>query len=206
MATLNLTKRPAQIGATIATRTERHGEEEIPALTIPLKNIMLDEGDINRMLGLADAYGRLYIMQNKVQMPALAESTISVGDKFKGAKVTIRANGQPLTFPGATVSRMRLAPQPGGVTALDCAVSVRPTENQHVDVLALLSADVMVSILGGAAARSEEGQGELPLPPGAAPEPKADDEGPSEFERGAKRALAEHKRRVGNTARAPRGR
>lgn len=203
MAALNLPKRVAKIGGSIATKTQFHGEEEVPAVSVPLSGLILDEGDVNRMFGQADAHSRMFRQENDMLMPALRGAEIALHDKFKGAKVTIKAGALGLKLAPANVSRIRLEPLPGGVVALSCTVSGAPEGT--VDVLGLLNADCTASILGGEiAARDNENQDELPLagggPAPASEPPDEPGDEPSEFERGAKRKIEEHKKRVGHTA------
>ena len=42
MQTLSLTKRPAKIGPSINTRTQRHGDDDVPATDIPLSGILVE--------------------------------------------------------------------------------------------------------------------------------------------------------------------
>ena len=47
---MKLKKRVAKIGPSINTRTEKHGEENVPAIDIPLSSIMLTGKELGRLL------------------------------------------------------------------------------------------------------------------------------------------------------------
>ncbi len=226
MPTLDISTRPANIGGNIATRGERTGEEDTTAVSIPLRDLLLDEGDINRMMGLADAANRLFVVLGGASTPALQGASILLAEKFRNARVRLAGSFGKVEFLGAVVSRVKLTPQAGGATSMDCTVTARPTQNQKVDVLAMVNSPANVTIAGGASKSKDEGQGELPLPL-AAPFARSEDGPPPtkgveppgrpgasgeesddrrDFERAAKRKIEDHKRRVGVTARAPRGR
>jgi hypothetical protein len=54
---MNLTKRPAQIGPSINTRTEKHGEENVPGVDIQVSGLMLDKPKGRGRRGRADIDG-----------------------------------------------------------------------------------------------------------------------------------------------------
>lgn len=165
---MNLTKRPGQIGPSINTRTERHGEESVPGVDIPVSGLMLDKPELNALLQDVDAHDALYTDSRGKQLEPrfLTIDPIALTDKFVGAKVTISsANGETesLILKPAKIGKIRLEPQVGGLTLLSCTIQGNPPD--HADMLALLNQKCRVSILNASLdikpAASEEP--ELPL-------------------------------------------
>lgn len=57
---LTITPRPCQLGTSINTRTEMHGDESVPACDIPLVGITLDAEELGALLGDPTAHRALY--------------------------------------------------------------------------------------------------------------------------------------------------
>jgi hypothetical protein len=82
---MNLTKRPGQIGPSINTRTERHGEESVPGVDIPVSGLMLDKPELNALLQDVDAHDALYTDSRGKQLEPrfLTIDPIALTDKFE---------------------------------------------------------------------------------------------------------------------------
>jgi hypothetical protein len=160
-----ITKRPAQVGPSINTRTEKHGEENVPGVDIPLSAIFLEKDEVNNLLQDPDAYDALYTEDRSKQLEPrfLTIEPIRLSDKFTGARVTISVNGAgegtDLVLKPAKISKIALSPQVGGLTLMSCTVQGNPSD--HTDVLALLNLKCRVQILG---ANLEETAAEPELP------------------------------------------
>ena len=171
MHNLSLTKRLATIGGKIAGRTEIHGDDEVPALTIPMSGILLDEADIARLLDDVHAHSRLFRAgEQGFTEPAFQGVTLIFEEMFKGAKVTLKPErgGNAFVLKPATIKGIVLEPQMGGLTAMRCSIMGAPSDQDEVDVLHLLNSKVSISILNGKADGRDDAQAELPLG-GAAP-------------------------------------
>jgi hypothetical protein len=147
---MNLTKRPAQIGPSINTRTEKHGEEDVPGVDIPVSGLLLDKPELNALLQDPDAHDALYTDTRGKQLEPRFQTITPIGllEKFVGAKVTITSfDGQTesLILKPAKIGKIRLEPQVGGLTQMSCTVQGNPPD--HADMLALLNAKCRVSIL-----------------------------------------------------------
>jgi hypothetical protein len=193
MQKLSLTKRPAKIGAGIPTRTERHGDDEVGALTIPIREIALFSKDICAIYNDPDAHSRLFTSErNKgVLEPAFTDTIMTITNKFKGAKVTLKTDTmeEALILKPATVENIVLTPQDaGGLVVMSCTIKGAPADDANVNVLHMLNRKCTIAILNGSVVvksakdQVDEAQGELPLDEGGpAPEEPdyaaADDEG-----------------------------
>jgi hypothetical protein len=156
-------KRPAQIGPSINTRTEKHGEENVPGVDIPVSGIFLTKEEINILLQDEDAYDALYTDTRSKQLEPrfMTIEPIRLSDKFTGARVTIAVNGEDLVLKPAKISKISLAPQVGGLTLMSCTVQGNPSD--HTDVLALLNLKCRIQILGAALEEPAPAEPELPL-------------------------------------------
>jgi hypothetical protein len=176
MQKLSLTKRPGIIGAGIPTRTERHGDDEVGALTIPVRNVLLFEKDIIQMYNDEDAHSRLFTGKRSAALePAFPNTVLLVTDKFKGAKVTIKTDTmeEALILKPATVENIRLeCEDAGGHIVMSCTIKGAPADDVVVDILKMLNHKCSIAILNGAVApkgakaEADENQGELPLDEG----------------------------------------
>jgi hypothetical protein len=149
---LTLTKRPAQIGGSINTRTEKHGEENVPGIDIPITEVMLTKEELNALLQDPDAHDAFFTDERGDQLEPrfVLLSAFSIAGKFSGAKVTLAppvGDGEALVLKPAKVSKMVLVPQVGGLTAMSCTIQGNPPE--HLDVIGLLNQKTRISILNG---------------------------------------------------------
>lgn len=176
MQKLSITKRPASLGASIPTRTERHGNDEVGALTIPVRGILLFERDIIQMYNDEEAHSRLFTGGRSAALePAFPNTVFVITDKFKGAKVTLKADTmeEALILKPATVENIRLTCEDaGGHIIMSCTIKGAPADDVSVDILKMLNRKCTIAILNGsvapkgAADEADENQGELPLDEG----------------------------------------
>lgn len=175
MQKLSLTKRPAQIGPSINTRTQRHGDEQHPAIDIPLTAIPLTEEELGGILGDVGAYDALFTKdRSKFAEPRFPDVTeVPVDAKYKGAKVTLTVHGNKLIFKPATVQKIKVL-LIGSSAVLAVTISGEPPED-GLDVLDLLNAKCDLAILNGQA-ESEADQPQLGLEGGGMNEGAAAEE------------------------------
>ena len=163
---MNLTKRPAQIGPSINTRTEKLGEENVPGVDIPVSGLMLDKPELNALLQDVDAHDALYTDSRGKQLEPRFQTidALALTDKFVGAKVTITSvdgETENLILKPAKIRKIRLEPQVGGLTLMSCTIQGNPPD--HADMLALLNAKCRVSILNASLDMKSAEEPELPL-------------------------------------------
>ena len=126
MSTLSLTKRPATIGGSINTRTERHGEDKVPGLDIPLAGILINGAELASLIDCPTAYDALYLADEALGVvPRFnAFGDLAVLHKFSNATVKL----DKTTFSPAKLKSIRLAPQTGGLTEISFTLQVNPEE------------------------------------------------------------------------------
>src|ERR1700677_2105649 len=105
MQKLSITKRPAQLKGSIASRPELHGDDVIGALTVSLGGILLYTDDLKRMYNDEDAHSRLFRQSDAALVPAFPWTILTLTEIFKGAKVTFTFEDRktPLVIRPATV-------------------------------------------------------------------------------------------------------
>ncbi len=164
---LTLTKRPAMLGGSINTRSEKHGDDDVPACDIPISGVLLSRLELNMLandLGLYDALFRKG--EGGVDEPVLRRFKPLVFDeKFEGCTVTVIAGLTATQFmlDDVRIAKIKLEPQAGGLTALSMQVQVLA---EGVDVTALLSwmnHEIDVEVQFGRIEEGKKKQGELPL-------------------------------------------
>lgn len=181
MQKLSITKRPAQIQGSIASRPELHGDDIKPALTISFGGILLFARDLITMYNNEDAHNRLFTSAGGAGMvPAFPGTILLLTDIFKGAKVTLTCQvlRKPLILKPATIKDIRLeAMDAGGHVMMMCKVLGAPADDAEVNPLKLINQKCTIAILNGALANKDDKQGELPLDEGAGPQVTADAKG-----------------------------
>jgi hypothetical protein len=161
-----LTQRPAQIGPSINVRTEKHGEENVPAVDIPVTDIFLDKDEFNGLMQDEDAHDAFFTDDRGKQLEPRFQgiAAISLSDKFTGARVTIKRNGsdaENLVLKPAKISKVKLEPQVGGLTLVSFTVQGNPSD--HTDVLALLNCKCRIQVIGANLEEKAPDQPELGL-------------------------------------------
>lgn len=162
---LNLTKRQAKVGPSINTRTQRHGEEDVPGVDIPISGILLTPAELNTMLEDPSAHEHLFAKADadgahiRPRWPVIGRFPID--RKFKDAKATIKVDDIDCVMKPCKLDKIALELQEGGLTAMSCTVKGVPPE--HLDVLGLLNRKCSIAIAGAQLDKKADNQGELPL-------------------------------------------
>lgn len=184
MQTLSLTKRPGKIGKSIPVRTQHHGDDDVPALSIPFSGILLTDEELGVILQDEGAHDALFTSsRSKHPEPRfLGIEPLSISDKFKDSKVTFRPDNseENIVLKPATIGSIFLFPMVGGLTELRCMISGAP--DGTIDVMGLLNRKCTISILNGKLADRSDGQEDLPLGPGGNPEPTEEELAAAEAE------------------------
>lgn len=191
MQMFNLSRRPGTIGGTITNRTEKHGDEDKPALTLKIKGVLVTKTDLGVSYADESIHDHMYShAKSKIIEPRFENTVFLIEAKYKNAKVTIKPKTLPeaLVLQPATISDIRLYAQPGGHTLADFTVKAAEPEGIVVNTGAMLNQKCSISISGGKLAQLEadagdaedqtqlelEGGGPEPTPAAGSPE---DDEG-----------------------------
>jgi hypothetical protein len=181
---LHITRRVALLGNGINTRAERHGEEHVAALEIPVAGIMLAAAELATILRCDDAVSRLFREVGPVgsrtwepAFPLLRAQRVN--GKAKGAAVTVwlldLAN-EPIKLADCTLAKLILTPLPGGYTELALTVQTETGPIPAPSLAALLDrlgAQIEIAI----EAPDYFDQRELPLEPGPGTPAEDQDDG-----------------------------
>lgn len=163
----SLSKRTGKIGPSINTRTEKHGDDDVPGIDIPVSGILLDAGELAVLLQDGAAHESFFTnARSKHPEPRFLDvlPVLNLQGKFEDAKVTLAAGrNQAVILKPAKVSKIRLEPQVGGLTAMSCTVQGNPDD--HTDVLDMLNKSCTIAILN-AKLEDRDDEPELPLGPG----------------------------------------
>lgn len=162
---LRITPRACQLGASINTRTEKHGDEDVPACDIPLAGIMLDESELNALMGDPYAHRALFTDRKGHAEPSLPQiEALTLRDKLEGATVTIvlstTGKGTELVLGNAKLKGLTLQPQSGGATSLSLKVQVSGDEVAHTvgELVAHLNGHITCEISGATAEQTKTSQ------------------------------------------------
>lgn len=164
MQTLNLTKRPAKIGKSVNTRTEMHGEEEVPAQDIPLFDILLSAEELIAITDEPTAAQGLFKMEEDQYIPRfLAVDWIPLNHKFVGATVKMSGGVPATTYKNGKIKNIWFKAVGGGMTAIKCTLQVNP-DNGQPSSQSLINAKVSVTIKAQLEQEgTDEDQPDLPL-------------------------------------------
>lgn len=164
MQTLNLTKRPAKIGKSVNTRTEMHGDEEVPAQDIPLTGIVLNAHELSAVTDEETAATGLFKMDGDQYVPRIANADpMTLSHKFTGATVKISGGGLPVTtYHNAKIKGFVLTAQSGGMTLMSCTLQVNP-EDGDPSAQQLINKKISVTMKAELEADPGEDEPELPL-------------------------------------------
>lgn len=164
MLKLSLTKRPAKIGKSINTRTEMHGEEEVPGLDIPMTGILINAEELALLTDCATAHEGLYIQDAALGVvPRIASlEPLHIGHKFENASVRITGSSiENETFANCKIKSIKLEPQTGGLTLVSFTLQVNPENG--MDVPKLLNAKISIAIKAAELETDSDDQPDLPL-------------------------------------------
>lgn len=139
---LNLPARVAKIGGAINTRTEKHGDEDVTALDIPV-TFVLDAIELCWVLKSEEAADRLFLTTNgqhgEKAMPAVG--VLKLREKIEAANVNLTFEGLmgdvSLDFAGAKLSKITIDPLFAGRSNCSLTIQICP-DLDDTAILALL--------------------------------------------------------------------
>lgn len=129
---LDIDKRPCHISNAMSTNTEKHGDEDVGAIDLPLDGIVLKKADLEALLGVG-AFEALYLTDTdlpEVRFTAIAYP-IGLKAEFGEARVELWLGVQTddneggLVLGDCKVRALKLTPTAGGLTL--CKLSIRAT-------------------------------------------------------------------------------
>ena len=164
MQTLNLTKRPAKIGKSVNTRTEMHGEDEVPGQDIQLTGIVLNNLELAAVTDEESAGTAKFKMDGDQYVPRIAAADpITLSHKFAGATVKMSGGGLPVTtYHNAKIKGIVLEAQTGGMVLMSCTLQVNPQDGDPSGQQ-LINKKISVTIKAELESDKDEDQPDLPL-------------------------------------------
>lgn len=163
--TLTLADRPAKIGSSINTRTEKHGDDDVPACDIPLTGIMLEASELDVLLGKGAHKAFFRDGKGLVEPRFELLKAFAVREKFLGdVKLDQPQIDLVLDDDNVTLTGIRLEPQVGGLTMLSCQVQCTPAVDEIAQLIDSLNGEIRVALtFGGRKKPKAKKQTELPM-------------------------------------------
>jgi hypothetical protein len=164
MQKFSLTKRPAETGGSINTRTEMHGKEKVPAHDIKVGGLIIDGEELVALTGCETAYDALYMTdESGLVVPRfICFAPLVLLHKFIGAAVQLWTPVGDHKFSGASLKDITLELKTGGNTEIGFKLQVT-SEKEHLDVPGLLNQPVQIAIRSAELDAKREDEPELPL-------------------------------------------
>lgn len=169
--TLQLAERPCKMGNAINVRSQKHGDEDVPACEIPIVNFLLEEAELDALLGKG-AYKALYRepKNGKAVEPRFEHVTeLAIDEKFVGSvSLDLETIDLELTSENVTLASVKLTPQVGGLTAMSLNVQCTPSTDEIAQLAGSMNRAIRASInFGGRKQPKGKKQKELPMGPHA---------------------------------------
>jgi hypothetical protein len=114
----------------VNTRTEMHGQDEIPGQDIPLNGIVLNADELAAVTDEESAGTAFFKMDGDQYVPRIAAADpTTLSHKFAGATVKISGGGLPVTtYHNAKIKGIVLEAQTGGMVLMSCTLQVNPND------------------------------------------------------------------------------
>jgi hypothetical protein len=161
---LELDKRPCKIGTSINTRRELHGEDPVPAMDIPLANILLTKAELNELLDDRHAWDMLYLdHKGKPAEPMFGKvfKPFALLAKYSGdVAIYVGLKPEMIELADVKLTKLKLEPQTGGLTAL--SLTVQATPDMHAAARLFEHLDCPVDVLIEFADPDEDSDEEQP--------------------------------------------
>lgn len=163
MQTLNLTKRPAKIGKSVNTRTEMHGEEEVPGQDIPVTGIVLAVEELCALTDEPTAGEGLFKMEGDQYVPRfIAIDWFPIEHTFTGATIKISGGVPATTYKNSKIKNIWAKALGGAMTEIRGTLQVNP-EDGDPSAQSLINKKISLTILKAAIETPEATDPELPL-------------------------------------------
>lgn len=133
---LTLTQRVAQIGPSINTRTEKHGEDNVAALDIPV-TFLIDAQELCVIAKSPEAAHRLFhvergkhLDQSTAALPGF--KALALTEKVESCTVRLGLGDLELTLPDATLAKVKVTPKFGGKSEVDATIQTAPDFDEGI--------------------------------------------------------------------------
>lgn len=164
-----ITSRPCIID-NVNLRTEKHGDDDMPAVDVRLSNIVIDKAELIRLTGDSEAWNLLFQQEKR---GSVIEPTLQCFDserylvaKYEECQTKIRFGMQKAEhdFDDHKIKGISCKPLVGGMTAVTLTIQ-KALENTGIcsDLAAYQGKEAHVEITLGKVSEKEKRQGKLPL-------------------------------------------
>ena len=158
---MHITQRTCVLGGKFSGKKVK--DREARSIQLELSGIMLDENELNSLLGEPHAHRSIYNTNGKEITPYLKRlKALELSNSWEGAEVTLWYSGATLRLdlPKAKLTKIRLTPLTGGETHMSCNVESEPTlDRKLVDLIERVGSGIECEIR----ADHPEEQEDLPL-------------------------------------------
>jgi len=170
--TLNLKKRACHMGGHISGRTEYHGEDPVGACDLALTDLMLDDDEIDTLLG-PGTWNRLFKKTRNggsdfaqpAEFVASSKMPIQCEQKFEGSKVTLYVGvDRKVELVKCTLAKIRYEPKEGGLVLTSMQVQCNAEPSQVAAIYTHMDTQISAAVRFGTLVEDkDENQEELPL-------------------------------------------
>lgn len=158
-------KRECKIGPSINTRTEKHGDNDVPAADVEIEGVMLDREELGELLGDNAAWCAFFNQTGKLFEPLFAQLAYALTHKFKDSNVVLYLGlaHEKLELAGVKLNRITLTPRTGGMTELTLQVQCTPDAAQMGELHVHRNQHASIGIRFGKLDVKTKAQPELPI-------------------------------------------
>jgi hypothetical protein len=165
---ITISKRACKIGPSINCRTEKHGDDEVPACDIPISGILLQTGEVNALVGPLFRES-LFDTRSQGKAPAILHPGLAarkLTEKFEGAvTIVMGPNQNDIELDKVTLAGLKFEPLEGGLVAMSLTVQTSKDVPKFVHkLIARQNTEIDVEIsIGDKVERAKSKQTELPM-------------------------------------------
>jgi hypothetical protein len=166
---MHLKARPCKLGSSLNCRTEKHGDEDVPAIDIPIEGYLLSHEELNELFGPLTWESLFNTRLEAGKVPEILHPKFAPRawtEKYEGTvKIELGVNQLPIELEAIKLAKLRILPLAGGLTALSLSVQVSEHVERFVAKLVERQAtEVTVQIdVGDKIERQKGKQAELPM-------------------------------------------
>jgi|ERR1700728_3876427 hypothetical protein len=169
---LTLDRRDCKIGTAINTRRELHGEEPVPAMDIPIAEIHLSREELQALFDDKTVWDSWFDLRKGDKLPEPAGwvkecKAFARGDKFKDSQAILYVGLKPevITLVNVKLSKLKLKPLVGGLTALSLTIQCTPEMEKAAKVFDHLDHTAYIALEIGERddSKAVKNQPELPM-------------------------------------------
>jgi hypothetical protein len=165
---MHLKSRICLLGSSINTRTEKHGDDDVPAIDIPITGFALVGAELAEITGDVHAHRALFDKsKNPVEPIFNCFRPLALVHKFEGctARFILGLGREELVLADCKVARVKLEPNLGGLTSADFLIQSTPDDLAAMArLMAFMGHDIELEVeLGNKAEKAKANQQNLAL-------------------------------------------